>query len=351
MTGSILGGNKVRKLEFELADAIAQNATDIIACGGVNSNYARSACAAALQCGLRPHAVLRGDCSVPPEAAAGFSGNMLLHRLLGSRVHVVPKLPFSPGLQRIMNALAEDISGERVAEGERSRAAYILPIGGSGRVGLFGYIRAWWEVVQQQKEAEREEAAEGGGAAPPMWSDVFVAAGSGGTAAGLAIANYLAGTGCRVHAVTVCDSAEYFLGHCQQMLDELELDVRAGDILSVVDGYKGAGYGLADDADVQWQVEVSHASGLLVDPTYTGKGLRGAVEAAAQAEDERFRPTTADGTLGQAFHGLAGLDLLFWHTGGIFGAMDQAMADRFEQGKLQSACQPSDTYQDLEKRA
>jgi 1-aminocyclopropane-1-carboxylate deaminase/D-cysteine desulfhydrase-like pyridoxal-dependent ACC family enzyme len=185
-----------------------------------------------------------------------------------------------------------------------------------------------------------------------MWSDVFVATGSGGTAAGLAIGNYLTGSTSRVHAVTVCDSAAYFLGHCQDMLDALELDVRAETILSVVDGYKGAGYGLATSDEVQWQVDIAHASGLVLDSTYTGKGLRGAVEAAAAHEDQTgtFQPSTTDGTLGDAFHGLAGYDLLFWHTGGVFGAMEQSLSDRFAGRELQSSCQPTARFQQPETR-
>jgi len=194
MTGNLLGGNKVRKLEFEMADALSRGATDVIACGGVQSNYARAACAAAVQCGLRPHALLRAPGDDRGDETLGFAGNALVHRMLGTDVWLCGREPFATGLLPRMREL------ERRMFEESGAVSHILPVGGTGPSGTWGYIWAWQELREQLRG--------------PRWDDVtdiFVATGSGGTAAGLAIANALTGSTKRVHAVCVCDDAAYFL--------------------------------------------------------------------------------------------------------------------------------------------
>lgn len=319
MSGSMLGGNKVRKLEFELAAALQQGATDVIACGGVQSNYARAACAAAMQCGLRPHAVLRADDPSQGDKAFGWHGNALLHRMIGTNVQLTGRVPFKTGLLPIMQDLAASI-----AAGGDSRKAHILPVGGSGADGVWGYLEAWAELEAQLRDVSGSDRP----------TDVFVATGSGGTAAGLAIANALTGSRMRIHAVCVCDDAGYFLGHCDEMIEALGLQdsMDAASILSVVEGFKGSGYGRTTAADLRHMQSIAHESGLLLDATYTGKGMIGALGCTAAVLARREA-----GMFGEAFLGLKGRHCLFWHTGGLFGAMDGMLSEMMHSGKVPTA--------------
>jgi D-cysteine desulfhydrase len=311
MTGSTLGGNKVRKLEFELGRALVEGATDVIVCGAVQSNYARAACCAAVECGVLPHAVLRSSNPGGGDSSAGDDGNMRFHRLLGTDIRLVPSLPFQTGLLPVMRALQSEIE-------TASRRAHIFPVGGSGTDGLWGFIDAFDELRRQLPPGEV--------------SDVFVAAGSGGSCAGLAIANALAGSPFRIHAVPVCDDAQYFLDHCQEMSDALGLSLRAREILSVVDGYKGEGYGKTNDRDLDLLVCTAECTGVVTDPVYTVKALRGAVEACAAGYRERQ----------DHFHGLKGDTVVFWHTGGMHGAMGEQLGEAISAGrnppKVKSHC-------------
>ncbi len=319
MSGSMLGGNKVRKLEFELAVALQQGATDVIACGGVQSNYARAACAAAMQCGLRPHAVLRADDPSQGDEAFGWHGNALLHRMMGTNVRLTGRVPFKTGLLPVMEELAASI-----AAGGGGRKAHILPVGGSGADGVWGYLEAWAELEAQLRDVSSSDRP----------SDVFVATGSGGTAAGLAIANALTGSRMRIHAVCVCDDAAYFLGHCDEMIEALGLEssMDAASILSVVEGFKGSGYGRTTAEDLRAMHGIALESGVLLDATYTGKGMLGALGCTAAALAGRDAAS-----FGEAFHGLQGRHCLFWHTGGLFGAMDGMLSELMRSGEVPTA--------------
>jgi len=141
------------------------------------------------------------------------------------------------------------------------------------------------------------------------FDDVVVAVGSGGTACGLAVANHLAGSPVRVHAFSVSDHKGYFHHHIDQTLEELGLlgSINSRGIINIVDGYKGAGYGLSQPHELAYIAEVAQSTGIVLDSTYTGKavvGLRDLLSGAA-----------APGTL-------AGNRVLFLHTGGLFGLFD-----------------------------
>ncbi len=113
-------------------------------------------------------------------------------------------------------------------------------------------------------------------------TDVVVACGSGGTAAGLAIANKLTGSARRIHAISVCDNAAYFHGHVNEVLRALgDAETRSEDILRVVDGYKGLGYAQSTEEELRFCTHVGAATGILLDRVYTGKGEFAEVRIAA----------------------------------------------------------------------
>eukprot|EP01137_Pigoraptor_chileana_P007453 Opistho-2@53084 len=285
LTGSATGGNKIRKLEFLLADAVAQNAKHIITCGGVQSNHCRATVAAASELGLESHLFLR---SKQPDAEPGFDGNLLIDRMLGARLHVVPPQPFKTGLLPQMEALAAKLHLQSGAP------AYLIPVGGSNATGFWGYVEAFRELMEQ--------------GLTDSFDDIVMACGSGGTACGIAVANALSGAKVAVHAITVCDSQEYFHGHVNETLAELGLghQFRSEDILDVVDGYKGKGYALSTDAELAFIVNCARSTGILLDPVYTGKAAFGMVSI-MNSDPRRFK----------------GKRVLFIHTGGLFGLYDR----------------------------
>ncbi|KAK7484755.1 hypothetical protein BaRGS_00024040 [Batillaria attramentaria] len=259
MTGSTLSGNKVRKLEFLMADALKQ--------------------------GCRHDA-----------EGAGCEGNVLMDRLCGSHIYLVPKQsPYLTHLKPRMEKLAQEI---KASTGEDS---YLVPVGGSTRVGLFGYITVF-EEMQQQGVLE-------------SFDDVVFACGSGGTASGLSIGNYLTGSKLKVHAVAVSDDAEYFHNHCNETLQEAGLGhLRSEDILHVVEGHKGKGYGISTDDELDFIYQVACNTGVMLDPTYSGKGALGMVR------ELRKNPATFSGKC-----------ILFLHTGGVYGLFDGRMTPLLQQ--------------------
>lgn len=285
-TGGPTSGNKIRKLEFLLADALCKKATTIITAGGVQSNHARATVAAARRLGLKAHVFLRTKNPDRPEEL-GADGNVLFHKVLGVEMHLVRPVPYLTGLLPRMEALAERLR----QEGEEP---YLIGIGGSDRIGLWGYVECFKELVMD---------------GVTDFTDVVVPIGSGGTASGLAIGNYLTEGLVKVHAVTVCDNSEYFYGHLDEMLKAVGLDGEtcARDILNIIEA-KGRGYAVSTDKELEFGMRVAMETGVLLDPVYTLKGVYGMVNELEKGPD-----------------GVFGRDakILFVHTGGIFGLFDR----------------------------
>ena len=286
MTGSTLSGNKVRKLEFLLADAKKKQCTAVITCGGLQSNHCRATAIAARELGMDSYLFLRSPTNDPNSIK--FDGNLLLDRMVGAKIFLVPlKASQARDLQPRMDRLTRELK-------DRCHVtAYPIPIGGSNLVGFWGYVEAFRELLNQ--------------GVPDDYTDLVFACGSGGTASGLSVANQLTGNRLGVHAVAVCDDKNYFYGHVNETLRGLGLlnEYKAEDILDVIDGYKGRGYGLSTDEELDFVSSVSKTTGILLDPTYTGKAAFGMINE-MRLRPERFR----------------GKKVLFIHTGGVFGLFD-----------------------------
>lgn len=285
-TGGPTSGNKIRKLEFLLADALAKDATTVITAGGVQSNHARATVSAAKRLGLDAHVFLRTKQPQSPENLSP-DGNVLFHKLLGVKIHLVKPMPFLTGLLPRMEQLSESL----VQKGE---TPYIIGIGGSNSIGLWGYVECFAELVEQ--------------GVLDKFTDIVVPVGSGGTASGLAIGNYLTGGKLKVTAVTVCDSAKYFYNHLDEMLTAVGLnqETSAKEIMNIVEA-KGRGYAVNTDEELKLGLKVASETGVLLDPVYTLKGVYGMVNELAK-EDSSIRKDAK---------------ILFVHTGGIFGLFDR----------------------------
>ena len=157
------------------------------------------------------------------------------------------------------------------------------------------------------------------------FSDIILACGSGGSAAGIAIGVKLAGMPCKVHAVLVCDNIKYFTDHIQETLNALKLPYTPADIITLHDGYRGKGYAVSTPDELKIIKDVAGASAILTDPVYTGKALVGMV-----------------GLLNQS-PPILGDEVLFLHTGGIFGLYDkeQEMLPLLPAGQVQRMVVPS----------
>lgn len=166
-TGCELSGNKVRKLEFLLAEALAGGCDSVITVGGIQSNHCRATAAAARRVGLTPHIILK---TKSPDSDPGLVGNLMLDRMVGAHIHLVSDEEFAAkGGWGLVCELKEKLEKERGAK------PYPFPSGGSNDVGTWGYIQAIAEIEQQTKSLGFEFDA------------VYYACGSGGTGAGLAL--------------------------------------------------------------------------------------------------------------------------------------------------------------------
>jgi D-cysteine desulfhydrase len=269
LTGSLLSGNKVRKLDFLMEDAKKRGATRVITCGGIQSNHARATAAAARMLHLEPYLLLRGDPPAIPE------GNLLLDGLLGARIEWVDEAGYQERDEK-MARMAQSLGG-----------AYVIPEGGSNALGALGYLRAARELQLQQLERGIR------------FDTVICAVGSGGTLAGLV----LGGLESRLVGVAVAPDALGFRKRIAGILAEaqgLGFGVLAASRWEILDGF-GRGYAKTRPEEIAEARLLAREEGILVDPVYTGKAWYKMVE----------RLSEQPGCFGQR--------VLFWHTGGIFG--------------------------------
>ncbi|XP_028805533.1 bifunctional D-cysteine desulfhydrase/1-aminocyclopropane-1-carboxylate deaminase, mitochondrial [Neltuma alba] len=288
LTGMQLSGNKVRKLEFLMADAVAQGADCIITIGGIQSNHCRATAVAAKYLNLDCYLILRIS-KVLADQDPGLTGNLLVERLAGAHIELISKEEYSKiGAVTLANVLKEKL----IKEGRRP---YVIPVGGSNSLGTWGYIQAVREIEQQIKR----------GPSNIYFDDIVVACGSGGTIAGLSLGSSLSSLKARVHAFSVCDSPDYFYDFVQGLLDGLEAGVNSRDIV-LIQNAKGLGYAMNTSEELNLVKEISKATGVVLDPVYSGKAAYGMLK------DMSENPKKWEGR-----------KVLFIHTGGLLGLYDK----------------------------
>jgi D-cysteine desulfhydrase len=271
MTSGAAAGNKIRKLEYLLADALGHGATTVVTCGGLQSNHARATALLARELGLRPLILLR---TVNPLAPQPNTGNLLLNRLVDAEVRFI-----TPEQYREREPLMARIAAELSARGERP---YLIPEGGSNGLGSFGYVSALEELAEQQAEGEL----------PTELDVIAFACGSGGTAAGIALGlSRFPGVAERAAAFAVCDDRAYF----ERTVARISAEARALDPslsepapLDIYDEFKGPAYGVPSAEQLGFIRAVAKACGLVLDPTYTGKALFGLAQLATKPKRALF---------------------------------------------------------------
>jgi len=275
-TGLATGGNKSRKLEFLLAEALAEGADMVITAGAAQSNHCRQTAAAAARVGLGCALVLGGE---PPPTP---TGNLLLDHLLGAQI-------FWTGPERRGERL-EEIANQVRAGGHKP---YLIPYGGSNAVGATGYVLAMQELSDQVRGLGIDR--------------IVFASSSGGTQAGMVVGARATGFGGQIIGIRI-DKGEagddpYSL-HLARLGNEtaahvgLDANFTPDDFL-VVDDYLGAGYGVVGELEREAIRLVARLEGLILDPVYTGRAM--------------------GGLLDMIRRGVIGPDetVLFWHTGGM----------------------------------
>lgn len=274
-TGLALGGNKTRKLEFILGDALAQGADTIITAGAIQSNHCRQTAAAAAKLGLECHLVLGGQ---EPEAP---SGNLLLDNLLGCQIHWAGE-----------NRKGEDIPALYESLKQAGKKPYVVPYGGSNEQGAIAFVAATQEMLEQAK-AEN-------------FTHIVFASSSGGTQAGLMIGKVLFEQDYQLVAINI-DKGETDQVPFDQFT--LELANRTAPLLgldhqftmeevTLNDNYLGDGYAVIGDLEREAISLLAKTEGIFVDPVYTGRAMGGLID------------MVRSGEIGKNDK------VLFWHTGG-----------------------------------
>ncbi|MDP3176534.1 MAG: D-cysteine desulfhydrase family protein, partial [Spirochaetaceae bacterium] len=259
-TGLAGGGNKTRKLEFTLGEAIKRGADTLITLGGVQSNHCRQTAAAAARAGLRCILVLRGH---PP---AQWNGNLLLDRLLGAQ------LRFSDDRSREIVA-AEVFEEERKA----GRRPFMIPLGASDEFGSPGYAFAARELALQLKETGLR------------LDRLVLASSSFGTQAGLCVGAKALGLDLAITGIAI-DASERALqegvakaANATARRMGLDLDFAPAEIIGY-DGYLGGGYAVMGEPEIEALGLAARCEGLVLDPVYTGRAMAGLMDLIRKGE-------------------------------------------------------------------
>jgi len=291
--GSVgLAGNKVRKYELLLADALARGADTLITTGAVQSNSARAGAAAAARLGLRCVLVLTG--TPPTERRA----NLLLDELFGAEIHFAGPVGWG-ALTPILEATAEDVR-------RRGGRPYLAPVGASSPLGALGFALAYLELGEQLTAAGLDNGAD-----TPMLLHTTT---SGGTHAGLVVGRALRGHGPRPLGVDAGRVLAQPQADLARLTNEAASLLGLGDIVTPEDitvdlDHAGEAYGAVTDEAVAAIGLLARTEGIVADPVYSGKGLAALVE---WARAGRFGTEP----------------VIFWHTGGWHANFDPHYGDR-----------------------
>lgn len=281
LTGFVCSGNKVRKLEFVLGEAVKQGVDRVVTCGGMQSNHCRATAFACAQLGLKAHLVLRDT------GRQCTSGNYLLDQMAGADISLHPAKEYQARLSVLLESTAETYR-------DRGESVLIVPTGASDGLGVWGYAAAAFELLNDFEQCEIS----------PRY--VVCATGSGGTQAGLALGFAMAGADIEVIGIAVCDDELYFQQKVARDIADWQcrnpgLKLDAVPKYRTLDGYVGQGYAKPSDEELSVALEVARSEGVLLDPVYTGKAFRGLL---CELRHKRFCDAE---------------DIVFVHTGGGFG--------------------------------
>ena len=276
-TGLALGGNKTRKLEFLVGDALAKGADTLVTLGAAQSNHCRQTAAAAARAGMKCELILNGT---KPEVP---NGNLLLNRLFGANEHWIERPQRAAKLRELPDELR--------AQGRRP---YVICVGGSNGVGATGYVVAMMELMDQLRASGQRV------------DHLLFGTSSGGTQAGIELGARIVGFTGKLHGLSIDkndpEHLEYETEVAQIANDCAEYigsDTRlTKDDIHVVYGYKGEGYGVVGELEREAIRLMARCEGIVLDPVYAGRAFGALVDLIRKRSFKR------------------GETVLFWHTGG-----------------------------------
>ena len=278
LTGLLESGNKVRKLEFLVGEAFAQNADTLITCGTLQSNCCRAVAAVSARLGLRAVLALRG------AAPAELDGNLLLDRLLGAEVRYCSDEEWGR-IDEVLEDLATRVR-------RRGGTPYVIPESGATVAGALGYVACGEELAHQIRHGA------------PDFDAIVITAFSGGSQAGLLMAKQLYGLRGEVVSVPIAWEGSRVRDYVRRTIDEARrryaLRVQAPEDVRLLDGYQGAGRAEVRPEELETVARVARTEGIVLDPVYTAKAFGGLL-------DRLRREPTA-----------LGARVCFVHTGGVF---------------------------------
>lgn len=280
--GPGLGGNKIRKLEFLLAEAQQQKARKVVTFGGLQSNHARLTLAAANRLGLETHLFYF------ERRPQNMAGNLLLNQLLGAKMHFIPLGGGGNGMTleqtiRLVRMIALALVGRH----------YFIPVGGHNWLGCLGYVRAALEIDEQARAEEIENA------------HLVLAAGSGGTLAGLLAGLALIGSPLQAQGIDVGKLWKGFPASIARLSNEICFHLgeprqfSPQDVPLVEEIYVGKSYGVPSKMGQAALHRLARLEGLLLDPVYTAKAFSGLIDLAEKGRLGTDEP------------------IIFLHTGGL----------------------------------
>lgn len=278
LTGLVESGNKVRKLEFLVGEALERRADTLVACGTLQSNCCRAVAAVGARLGLDVVVAVKG------ERPRTYDGNLLLDRLLGADIRYLSDAEWE-GVDEVCGDIAAELRA-------RGRRPYVIPESGSNEVGALGYLECAVELADQIQHGA------------PRFDTVVITAFSGGSQAGLLMGKQLAGLPSEIVGVPIAWPAERVREHVArtvgQAIRRFGLAIDVPKRIALLDGYQGSGRGEVAGRELATIVRLAREEGVVLDPVYTGKAFAGLLDT-LQRDPSALGPRVC-----------------FVHTGGIF---------------------------------
>jgi D-cysteine desulfhydrase len=278
LTGLLETGNKIRKLEYLVGEALSQGADTLITCGTLQSNCCRAVAAVAARFGLKAILVFKGTKPDIPD------GNHLLATLLGAESVYCSEAEFET-VGEIFDRLVREVEA-------RGGKPYVIPESGATEVGALGYLACAQELVEQISHGA------------PSFDSVLITAFSGGSQAGLLMGKELFGLSAEIVGIPIAYDAarvqEYVAATIRKAADRFELNLAPPKTIHLLDGYQGLGRGMVQEDELATIVSLAREEGILLDPVYTGKAFFGLIDCLSR-DRKQF-----------------GSRVCFIHTGGIF---------------------------------
>ena len=255
-TGLATGGNKTRKLEFLIPDAIKNKAELIVTVGAIQSNHARQTAAACSLKGLKCLIILEQRLKDPPDAYMN-SGNVFLNKLLGAEIMLCPK---DQDILEYSTKVVEDIKS-------KGTNVYFIPGGGSNSIGALGYVECFNEILKENNKYN--------------FTHIVHATGSSGTQAGLLAGKKYFQSQLQIIGISVRHEKkiqeEKVYNEAKKTCEKLKCDVLDRSEVVAYDDYVGSGYGEPTDGMIEATNLLAKKEAILLDPVYSGKGFAGLI--------------------------------------------------------------------------